>query len=110
MARSTKHSDLVKNTLDYLNGLPCCKAFPYSPGPYGRRAVSDIIFCYRGLFGSIEVKIGYDQPSKLQNIFMRDVRIAEGEAQVGRVPDDAKKLIKDMDDKLKDMDIKLKKM
>ena len=110
MARSTKHTDLVRETLKYLNSLPYCEAFPYNPGPYGRRSVSDIIFCYHSLFGSIEIKVGYDKPSKLQNIFMRDVRIAKGEAVVGRALDDAKKLIKNMDDKLKDMDNKLKKM
>lgn len=103
MTRSTKHSDLVKSTLGYLNSLPYCKAFPYSPGPYGQRSVSDIIFCYRGLFGSVEVKVGYDSPSRLQNIFMRDIRIAEGEAIVGRSLDDTKKLIKCMDIRLEKM-------
>jgi len=63
--------------------------------------VIDIIFCYRSLFGSIEIKVGYDTPSRLQAIFMRDVKIAEGKAIVGRSLDDAKKLIRDMDNELK---------
>jgi len=101
MARSTKHTDLVRDTLKFLNSLSFCKAFPVYPGPWGNRGVIDIIFCYRSLFGSIEVKVGYDKPSKLQAIFMRDVKIAEGKAIVGRSLDDTKKLIKDMDSELK---------
>jgi len=101
MARSTKHSDLVKDILKFLNSLSFCEAFPYSPGPYGRRSVSDIIFCYHGQFGAVEVKVGYDKPSKLQNIFMRNIRMDEGEAIVARSLDDAQKLIKNMDSKNK---------
>jgi len=93
-----KHTKLVNDTLKYLNGLPYCKAFPVYPGPWGNRGVIDVIFCYRSLFGSIEVKIGYDKPTKLQAIFMRDITKAQGEARVGRA----------MDMKLMDMKIEYK--
>ena len=100
MARNTKHTKLVNDTLKYLNGLPHCKAFPVYPGPWGNRGVADIIICYRGLFSVIEAKVGYDKPTKLQAIFLRDVAKADGEERVGRSLDDAKDLIKFLDNKL----------
>ena len=102
MARSTKHTDLVNDILKYLKSLPHCKAFPVYPGPWGNKGVADIIICYRGLSGVIEVKVGYDKPTKLQAIFLRDITNAKGEARVGRTLDDAKELIKFMDTKCVD--------
>ena len=95
------HSKLVSDTLKFLNSLPYCKAFAVNPGPYGPRSVSDIIFCYHGEFGAIEVKIGYDTPSKLQNIFMRDIRAAKGKAIIARSLIEPKELIKCMDNELR---------
>ena len=113
MARNKKHAKLVKDILQYLNKLPHCKAFPVYPGPWGNRGVSDIIICYRGLSAVIEAKIGYDTPTELQKIFMRDITKAKGEARVGRTLEDAKELIKFLDTKLisiKRIDSKLEKM
>jgi hypothetical protein len=83
--------------LKFLKSLPFCKAFAVSPGPYGPRSVSDIIFCYKGQFGAVEIKVGYDKPSKLQAIFIRDVRKAKGTAKACWSLEEVKNVIRDMD-------------
>jgi hypothetical protein len=98
-----KHSELVSDTLKFLNSLPFCKAFAVNPGPYGPRSVSDIIFCYHGLFGAIEIKIGYDKPSKLQAIFIRDVKKAKGTSKACWSLEEAKNVIKNIDNEIKFM-------
>jgi len=97
---TTEHSKLVGKVLKHLNSLPQCTAFPVRPGPWGgKKGTSDIIFCYKGLFGSSEVKVGYDKPTKLQNIFMRKVKEAKGDARVSRTIEDIKQQIKSMEEK-----------
>ena len=97
---TTEHSKLVGKTLKYLNSLPQCKAFPIRPGPWGgEKGTSDIVFCYKGLFGSTEVKVGYDKPTKLQNIFIRNIKKAKGDARVSRTIENVMQQIKDMERK-----------
>ena len=43
-----------------------------------RSGVSDIILCHKGVFISIEVKVGYNKPSKLQLYNLKEVKKAGG--------------------------------
>ena len=65
------HSKLVQDSIKYLNSLENSHAITYTPSPYGRRSVSDILACYRGYFTAIEIKIGEDTPTPLQKRFLR---------------------------------------
>lgn len=94
---SKPHSDLVQDSLKYLNSLEHCYAFPYTPSPYGRRSVYDILICYKGRFYTIEIKIPPDTESRLQKIFGRKIREALGKARVCISIDEVKKFMIDME-------------
>jgi hypothetical protein len=70
---------------------------PITPGPYGRRGKADILFCYRGRFGSIEAKAGSDTLKRHQRNFARDVHQAGGDARVCMGKSEVKKMLSDMD-------------
>jgi len=91
---SKPHSKLVQDSIKYLNSLPQCEAFPYTPGPYGRRSVYDILFCHKGHFGTIEIKIPPDIPTRLQQIFGRKIREAEGKSIVCSSLEEVKSFMK----------------
>ena len=76
------HSDLVRDSIRYLNSLPNSYAITYTPSPYGKRAVSDILCCHRGFYVAIEIKIGKDTPSPLQKRFQRKIQESIGFARV----------------------------
>ena len=61
----------------YLDKLGAWHFSPFMAG-YGKSGVSDIIFCYRGRFGCIEVKREGKAPTKLQELRMEEVRKAGG--------------------------------
>lgn len=91
------HSDLVRNTIKYLNSLPNTHAITYTPSPYGKRSVSDILCCYRGHFTAIEIKIGKDTPTPLQKRFSRKTQAAKGFATTCWSLDEVKLFIKNVD-------------
>ena len=66
----------------YLDSISAWHFSPVMAG-YGKSGVSDIIFCYRGHFGSIEVKREGKVPTKLQELRMQEVRKAGGFATWG---------------------------
>lgn len=94
---SPPHSKLVQDSIKYLNSLPNTEAFPYIPGPYGKRSVYDIIACYKGYFCAIEIKIGKDTPSPLQRVFGRKINGAHGFEKVCWSLDEVKQFVKDID-------------
>lgn len=98
---SEPHSTLVSDSIKYLNSLKNCYAFPYTPSPYGKRSVSDIICCYQGWFCAIEIKIGKDTPTPLQRIFQRKVKEVKGFSRVCWSLDEVKQFVKDVDRALK---------
>lgn len=58
-----------------------------------RSGVHDIVFCYHGYFGSIEVKYGYNRPSALQLAHKRKVETAGGKAIVVWSLDEVKEFL-----------------
>ena len=97
---SKLHSKLVQDSIKYLNSLEDSHAFPYTPSPYGKRSVSDIIWCYKSHYGSIEIKIGKDMPTPLQKRFLRKVQEAQGFARVCWSIEEVKQFVIDIDKKL----------
>lgn len=67
-----------KDDIDtYLRDIGAYVIKPATYG-YGASGHADRIFCYRGRFGSIEVKREGKAPTKLQELRMEEVRIAGG--------------------------------
>ena len=97
---SKLHSKLVQDTIKYLNSLPESHAVTYTPSPYGKRSVSDILGCYKGRYVAIEIKIGKDTPTPLQKRFLRKVQEAQGFARVCWSIEQVKQFVIDIDKKL----------
>ena len=91
------HSKLVQDSIKYLNSLENSHAITYTPSPYGKRSVSDILCCYNGLYLAIEIKIGKDTPTPLQKRFFRKTQAAQGFAAACWSMDEVKEFIKNVD-------------
>ena len=91
------HSNLVRDSIKYLNSLEYSHAITYTPSPYGKRSVSDILCCYRGLYLAIEIKIGKDTPTPLQKRFFRKTQAAQGLARACWSMEEVKEFIKSID-------------
>lgn len=94
---SKLHSKLVQDSIKYLNSLEHSNAITYTPSPYGKRSVSDILCCYKGLYLAIEIKIGKDTPSPLQKRFLCKTQAAQGFARACWSMEEVKKFIEDVD-------------
>lgn len=94
------HSDLVQKSIKYLNSFPKSNFFPYSPGPFGKRAVSDIVGCYKSHFVAIEIKIGKDTPTPLQKRFIRKVQESDGFARACWSIEEVKQFVVHINNKL----------
>lgn len=70
----------------------------------GTAGVPDILFCYKGMFGAIEVKTPetFDGVSELQKYNMEMIRESGGFAGVATSPDRVQGFLSIMDKKLKD--------
>ena len=68
-----------KKIKQFLDSIGAWHFSPFMAG-YGKAGVSDIVFCYRGRFGAIEVKREGKLPTKLQELRMEEVRKAGGAA------------------------------
>ena len=85
------HAELVRDILKYLHSQGCVSVLIT---PRGRKGPSDILFCYRGRFGAVEAKVGYDTPSPHQKRFLKEVIDAEGQGGICRSVDDVKRILK----------------
>lgn len=63
----------------YLESIGAYIVKPTTMG-FGKSGVPDRIFCYRGRFGSVEVKREGKQPTKLQWERINDIATANGSA------------------------------
>ncbi len=74
--------------LDWLNSIQDCfafkinnvgiydakrKAWRKNNNPHIHNGISDILFCYEGTFGAIEVKAGYNKPSANQKKYIKNI-------------------------------------
>lgn len=71
------------------------------PGtPMGANGISDLIVCYRGMFGAIEVKVFPNYLSELQRRFANNVKGAGGIFYVAQSEDDVGRIIEMFETKL----------
>jgi len=87
----------VVQIMRYLKTVPGCFAWKEHGGPHGRAGLPDIICCYRGRFVAFEVKTPFGKLSKLQEITMRSIRAAKGEAFKVTSVGEVKEILKELD-------------
>ena len=88
------HSELCRKIAEYLKTLPrCWYCRPNSMG-YGRRGLPDFIVCLDANFLAIEVKVGRDKLSVMQDREMKDIFSAGGATVIARSLDDVKERLK----------------
>ena len=85
-----KESQLQKKILRYLSQLEGCECFKIISA--NKAGVADIVCCYRGKFVAIEVKVGSNKPTALQERFLERIKEAGGVAIVAYDLDDVKGL------------------
>ena len=88
-----KESQLVQNIRKYLGTLPKCFFWKEHGGQYGTAGIPDIIVCYKGRFIALEVKIGSNQPTRLQAATIEQIRRAGGIAVVVSSVDEVKEIM-----------------
>ncbi|MEI3542023.1 MAG: VRR-NUC domain-containing protein [Acutalibacteraceae bacterium] len=71
---------ITDKILKYLKSQSECFAFKEHGGMYGTAGVPDIICCYKGKFIAFEVKTKKGKLSKLQEIIIEKIRMAQGMA------------------------------
>ena len=74
-----KESQIQKKILKYLKDN---HIYHFKVIVANRRGIPDIIMCYKGTFVGLEVKRPGGQPTELQKINMRDIKVSGGEARV----------------------------
>ncbi|MDL2317712.1 VRR-NUC domain-containing protein [Eubacteriales bacterium OttesenSCG-928-A19] len=72
--------DIVNAIMRYLKSVPGCFAHKEHGGMYGTAGLPDIICCYRGMYVAFEVKTEKGRLTKLQEVMIRRIREARGEA------------------------------
>ena len=71
MSESALATKVMKKLRDYPGSFPV----RIQPGPYGAAGKTDILLCFWGRFIAIELKYWKGKPTKLQEKFMKDVRL-----------------------------------
>ena len=85
---ASKENPMTANIVKKIKKMkiPCLKITRVVPGPYGgMKGTSDILLCYYGFFGAIEMKredIKNPQPTPLQKKYQEEVREALGYTKV----------------------------
>jgi len=72
--------DIVNAIMRRLKTVPGCFCWKQHGGRWGTAGLPDIICCYRGRFVAFEVKTSSGKLSKLQEITIRRIQEAGGEA------------------------------
>jgi hypothetical protein len=89
--------DIVNSILKYLKTLPECFAWKEHGGQYGTAGLPDIIVCYRGKFVAFEVKTPSGKLTTLQEITLRKINDAKGNAHKVTSLQEVKEILKKID-------------
>jgi len=85
---ATAESKLQKQILDWLNGIPFCVAWKIIRA--NEAGVPDILGCWHSKFFSVEVKVGNNDTTKLQDYQLSRVIGSDGTAIIAYSLDDVK--------------------
>jgi len=87
--------NLTKKVLSILKDIGGVHPVRIIPGAYGgMKGVSDIIVCCDGKFGAIELKVGKNKPTKLQERFLSNISSAGGFSFVCRTVEEVREAIR----------------
>lgn len=85
--------DIVNRIMEYLKSVPMCFAFKEHGGMYGTAGLPDIICCIAGRFVAIEVKTPTGRLTKLQEVTLRRINDAKGNAYKVTSVDEVTKIL-----------------
>ena len=92
-----KESDIVKAILKYLKTVPNCFSWKEHGGMYGTAGIPDIICCYCGRFVAFEVKTETGKLTKLQEVTIRRIKEAKGQAFKVTSVEEVKQILEHME-------------
>ncbi|MDD4003431.1 MAG: VRR-NUC domain-containing protein [Clostridia bacterium] len=88
-----KEKDLIKKIMQYLKAVPELFCWKEHGGQFGTAGIPDIIICFKGKFIALEVKVGKNKPTILQEVTIRRILKAGGYALVVRSVEETKQVI-----------------
>ena len=91
-----KEKTITNQILKHLKSLPECFAFKEHGGLYGTSGIPDIIVCYKGKFVAFEVKTENGKLSKLQEVTIKKIQLAQGLAFKVTSLDEVKTILKEV--------------
>ena len=89
--------DIVKAILKYLKTVPNCFSWKEHGGMYGTAGIPDIICCYCGRFVVFEVKTETGKLTKLQEVTIRRIKEAKGQAFKVTSVEEVKQILEHME-------------
>jgi len=69
-------------------------AWIYKTADRWTSGIPDLVLCIKGLFHAIELKVGKNEPTKLQRYVLNKIRTASGRAGVCRSVEEVKNFLK----------------
>ena len=88
--------DIVSAIMRYLKTVPHTFYWKEHGGMYGTAGLPDIICCIGGRFVAFEVKTPTGKLSKLQEITIRNIRAAKGEAFMVTSVEEVKEVLQNL--------------
>lgn len=88
---------LTKRVMAYLESLPGCHAEKRWGGGMGKRGMPDVSACYKGVRLEIELKVGRNKPTKLQEYQLRKWQEAGAVVLVARTLEEVQEAIRAID-------------
>ena len=88
--------DIVSAIMRYLKTVPHTFCWKEHGGMYGTAGLPDIICCIGGRFVAFEVKTPSGKLSKLQEITIRNIRAAKGEAFMVTSVEEVKEILQNL--------------
>lgn len=87
--------DIQKKIIDYINKKSGLAVKQNNIGIYANKGIPDILFCYKGKFGAIEVKrTNKDKPSPIQQAYINYINKIGGYAIYTNNLEDVELLLK----------------
>lgn len=90
--------EIVSSILRYLKSVPGCFAWKEHGGMYGTAGIPDIIACIGGRFFAFEVKTKSGKLTKLQEITIRRIQEAKGQAYKVTSLSEVKSILEHLED------------
>jgi len=88
---------IQKKIVDYLNSIPGCSADVITVARFGVPGMSDIIFCWKGKYGALEIKRPGKKATPIQIHWLNGKKKCGAITGVATSVEDTKKILLDID-------------